>query len=377
MSLEVKKLAVFRLGAMGDLLHLAPSLREVRACHPKTEIHLITSPGYRDFTGLFEGVSQVWGFEKGKNWLETGKNLKQLSENLKETGIDGFINLQPNLKTWLLARIILGTESGERTAIYRKEKISAPALQKRTMPRRHAVEDFYRTFQALLDLPDKTAEALIPQLPPRFPGGKDPLDRQNPMPIGLIPGVGGKRANRAWPLENYTALARRLAEARPGLHFILIGGPEEAVLSERLMQMKDPLVPMINHCGKHSLVDTADLMTRCRFIVGGDTGPLHLAAAVGTPLIALYGPTALSRTGPLGHQPILRLTPPESDPGWPCEEPSCQSHGGGACIDGITVDDVFGACLQMLEMPPENVKTPVGESEPGFSQKTSPKKRKR
>lgn len=326
----VRKLLVIRLGAMGDLLHVSPSIRQ--ACQIAQEVHFLTSPLYVPLVEQMEGVTQVWTYDKKRSW----PGLLQLANEIRAAGIDGVINLHPSFKTWLLTRLI----APKVTAVYRKQKFKTRGKALRQQLRRHAVEDFNQPFQELLGTPQEALSALLPE----FSVQAEP----QPNRIGLIPGVGGKRGNRAWPVAFYKALIHRLLEAEPQCNIVLIGGPDETALAESLVVEGESRLE--NHCGRRSLLETAALLKSCRIVISGDTGPLHLAAAVGVPIISLFGPTAHARTGPVGNQSITRFTPPDDLECWPCELPTCPLEGKlhHACMNGISVLEVYQAYKSAL-----------------------------
>ncbi len=354
MTTPITKLLILRLGAMGDLLHVSPSFRVLKEKHPELEIHLLTSPAYKALASQFQELHHVWTFEKGKNWLQTIQRLQSLAHQLKETGIDGMLILQPNPRSWLLSRMVLGLSPSENQyAIYRKEKLKVSPKEERQSPRRHAVTDFYQAFRQLFQLPNFDEKQLIPQLTLSKPKQTAPNPDQS-LQVGLIPGVGSKRSNRAWPKKNYINLIQGLFHSKVApFQLNFIGGPDEKPLANALeTQLKKELPQLLinNSCGTLSMLETAELASQCKLIIGGDTGPLHLSAAVGAPIVAIYGPTSKKRTGPLGHQAITTLSPPDKLDFWPCETPDCTSHSQDpyACTRPITAEKVLEACLKHL-----------------------------
>lgn len=321
------KLLVIRYGAMGDLLHVSPSLRVAQEKIPALELHFLTSPLYASFLQTWPDVDRVWTYEKASGW----KGLFSLKHTLKAQHYDGILNLHPSFKTWVLTR---GLTHGQ-VQTYRKQKFKAKGQALREHPRYHAVEDFYQPFQHLLSLPMHSTKELHPRL--GIPNNPTP---EGERWIAIIPGVGGKRGNRAWPLERFQALTEELLQD-PQTRLLLIGGPDEAEIAQFLST--DSRIE--NHCGSLSLLETAALLTQCHVAIGGDTGPLHLAAALGIPIVALFGPTDPRRTGPLGHQAIRTLTPPPALECWPCEYPQCplKEEEHLACMKALSVADVLSA----------------------------------
>lgn len=326
------KILVIRLGAMGDLLHVSPSLAVVKKMLPETEIDFLTTPLYADLIRRFTGVNRVF------SWNKSWGSLFSLGKELSARHYDATINLHPSLKTMALTQLA----GAKKQTVYQKEKLTLRGQDQRPLARRHAVRDFYEPFRTLLALPDDPPP-LLPTL------HLNPSPQKSPTPlVGLIPGVGGKRGNRAWFPEQYTALIKKTLGETPA-RFVLIGGPDEALLAHELAKI-DP-ARIENTCGQGDILQTAHRLAQCHVVVGGDTGPLHLATAVGTPVIGLFGPTSLKRTGPVGPMRGETLLPQDDLPCWPCELPTCPLTGNDhlICMKQITPDSVFAALRRQLD----------------------------
>lgn len=335
----MKRLLVIRLGALGDLIHMSPSLEVAKAADPQLEIHVLTSPAYSDLAAMMPAVDKVWVWDKREGW----KGLFRLAGQLRATGIDGVVNLHPSFKTWLLTQLL----GPVKQAVYHKQKLRPKGKAQRNMLRRHAVADFYEPFRRLLRLP--VADQLIPRL--RLPSAQElPAKSPDEMYVGLIPGVGAKRSNRAWESQAYIELMRGLLDDS-AVRILLIGGPDETALAAQLTENLSAHAERLeNHCGLHDIPGTARLLAQCDLVIGGDTGPMHLAAGVGAPLIGIYGPTSLLRTGPVAQRAFQWMTPPESLLCWPCELPECPYTGEQhlACMRQIPVDAVLEASRAVL-----------------------------
>ncbi len=339
----MKRLLVIRLGALGDLIHVSTALDAVKRGNPQMEIHLLTSPAYEALAEMIPAVDTVWAFDKRRGW----GGFFRLVGQLRQVGVDGVVNLHPSFKSWLLTRLIAPVKA----ATYRKEKLKSKGKAQRAVSRRHAVADFYRPFAELLAaaLPASLVPALaLPETEKLFP-----MKPQGEQWVGLIPGVGAKRSNRAWEPAAYVGLVQKLL-AKPGVKVLLIGGPDETALADSLLTQLSNLAEaqerLENHCGRHDIPGTARLLVQCDLVIGGDTGPMHLAAAMGAKLVAIYGPTSLQRTGPAAHGAMKAFTPPEDLGCWPCELPECP-YGGEqhlACMRQISVDSVYTGCETLL-----------------------------
>ncbi len=149
---------------------------------------------------------------------------------------------------------------------------------------------------------------------------------------------------KAWPIERYAALLPRL-RGEFGLPLVITGSPGEAARAARLASAMAPGTA-VSLAGRLGLGDLAALLARARLVVTGDSGPMHMAAAVGTPVVALFGPTWPERAGPWGegHRVIQR---------WRSARYRAYRDPASAIgMTAIAVDDVRAAIAEALNEPP-------------------------
>jgi len=149
---------------------------------------------------------------------------------------------------------------------------------------------------------------------------------------------GGGWASKLWPPECYGELARGLAAQ--GLRCLVSYGPGEESLADRVVATSDGAA---ERSFPTSLVDYIELARRARLVVAADTGPLHLACAVGTPVVALFGPTDAARNGPFAPDDVVVRRRPACAP---CYSRSCLRHAG--IMGQITVPEVLEAAVRRL-----------------------------
>ena len=150
--------------------------------------------------------------------------------------------------------------------------------------------------------------------------------------------AGGGWASKLWPAELYGELASRLA--RRGLPTLVSWGPGEEGLARRVVAASDSTAIA---CFPSNLMELAALAGRARAIVAADTGPLHLACAVGAPAVALFGPTDPARNGPWSRADrVLSRRPPC----FPCHRRECATHRG--ILNEIPVAEVEQALLARI-----------------------------
>jgi len=158
--------------------------------------------------------------------------------------------------------------------------------------------------------------------------------------VALCPGSTNSRAKR-WPSERFAALADMLAE-RSGARVLLVGALEELDISEEVARLarSRPLVLT----GRTNLAQTAALLSAADLLVTNDTGPAHVAAAVGCPVVVIFGPTNPETTRPFSALAEVVRKPPECAP---CMLRDCPIDH--RCMTAITAEDVFGHAARALE----------------------------
>jgi len=149
--------------------------------------------------------------------------------------------------------------------------------------------------------------------------------------------------HKRWPPQRFAALGDRLVESQR-VSVLVTGGPADLALAEQITRtMRQPATVL---AGGTTLRQLAALLEQAALVVSNDTGVLHVAAALGRPLVALYGPTSPALTGPLGEpQRITILHHPDCCPHIPCYQPESPPHPG---MQAITVDEVYAAACQLL-----------------------------
>ncbi len=182
--------------------------------------------------------------------------------------------------------------------------------------------------------------SLVPTLPAPGKAQQDVLETNLPAEYCVIhPGDGGSALN--WPLARYRELAGSLIDA--GYHVIITG--VQAERERHLQVFGDLIADDCIYSGKTSLTSLAALLAGATLFIGGSTGPLHIAAAVGTPVIGLYGPiysTTPDRWGPCGDG--HRVFTPDV-PVCRCKVGRCKM---GNCLERVPVETLREACLDVL-----------------------------
>jgi ADP-heptose:LPS heptosyltransferase len=163
--------------------------------------------------------------------------------------------------------------------------------------------------------------------------------------IAIHPGSGAAVKN--WLPERWRDVLAQLARSAD-YRFVLTGGTGEESMLAAAAAGLDP--PPLSLAGRTTLGQLAALFERCRLVVGGDSGPLHLAAAVGTPTVRLFGPTDPDRFGPLGAD-VRHKVVRASLPCQPCGNivaPPCRARGTPACLRVVSTAPVAEEVIRLL-----------------------------
>jgi len=275
---------ILRLSALGDVIHTIPAVVALRDALPDARIAWVVESPYRELVEIAAGVEVIPVSMKrwGRHLWESRAAIGQARRAVRgfETAIDFQGLMKSAAVAWLSgAKHRYGFD---RTAI--REKAAGLFLNHRVP---------VDTTGHVVDWNLQLAAAVAPQAAPRnidFTAfADDPTGKLRQMrgAVVCLPGAG--KANKQWPPERFGELAR----AHPNRRFVMAWGPNEKALAEATGL---ELAPATN------LRELAYLLLHASLVVGGDTGPLHLADALGTKVVALFGPTNPARNGPY-HQP--------------------------------------------------------------------------
>ncbi len=360
-----RRILLLRLERIGDLLMSFGAIRAVRRLAPDAAIDLVVGswnePVARTIEGLdgLEVLDAPWLARGGPG--STSMGLVRRAIAWRRRRYDLAINFEGDIRSHVLM-----AASGAPRLVGFGMAGGGPLLTDRVPhdPRRHTALSGLRLVERAFGLADGTlpgpfdpdgAAAWRLRLPERARREADErlaaLGLGTPGPPLVAVHVSGGRAIKQWPAERFADVARALA-ASHGAAVLLTGTAGDRPLVDRAVRELAG-VPRV-----HALAGSVDLLTlgamleRCALLVTGDTGPMHLAAAVGTPIVAVFGPSAPGRYGPLGQRSrAVRIDLPCS----PCNRvrkppARCVGHTPD-CLEGIAVSRVLDAALDLLGRP--------------------------
>ena len=337
---HLKKALIVRLGSLGDIIHTIPAQQQLVRQHPGVEIHWLSEPPYQDFLQQVEGVARVWTADT-QQWRRQVSSLRGLGcllRDLRRQDFDLAVDFQGLLKSAVLARL----SGAHRVLGFAEEQVRERASlwlytqQVRVPNGRHVIQ----TCLDLVNFPDRDRE-VNPRIELHVPQqAVDYVDRKLEQlkmegPVLINPGAGWE--TKLYPVNDYARLGDRIQE-RLGVPVVFTYGPAEEPLIEQARAVAQrPL-----HAFPTSILELAALCRRARLLVGTDTGPLHLAVALGTPTVALLGPTPPWRNGPLNSlDRVVRRDLPCAN----CHKRTCDEF---ICMD-ISVETLLEAVTLRLQ----------------------------
>jgi heptosyltransferase I len=340
------KILILKPSSLGDVIHALPVLRLLKSHFPKGEIYwwleadlvplLEKDP---DLSGLIAFHRKRWAAPR--RWPEIATSLRRMREQRFDWAIDLQGLARSGLFAWLanagltvgLDNLREGSREGAR-AFYDLTPPRAPAHL-------HAV-DRYLAVLPLLSVPVHRNFVWLPPRPEIAAQVEQKWHPAGPRWVALLPG--GRWDNKRWPAQYFVELVK-LTRQTPDLKFVILGSKDEHLIGQTIAAT-DP-ERCLNLAGLTSLVEMIEWIRLCRLMVTNDSGPMHVAAALGRPVIALFGPTNPASTGPYG-QPgnVMQNT---RLPCVPCMQQKCFYRDPLACLHSITPLAVFQKARQTLE----------------------------
>jgi lipopolysaccharide heptosyltransferase II len=168
------------------------------------------------------------------------------------------------------------------------------------------------------------------------------LATRHPSLIALLPGA--RWPNKRWPVEFFAQTVNRLCEANKNTLFAVLGVAADGPLAELISRQHSDRC--LNLTGKTSLSEMIEWLRRADLVISNDTGPMHVAAALNRPVLAIYGPSDPLYTGP--HQQASNVLQAKHLPCVPCMKQTCSYHEPLACMRAITPEQICSRALSML-----------------------------
>jgi heptosyltransferase-1 len=337
MNKREERFLVVRLTALGDILHTVPAVAALRAAHADAKIDWVVE---RKWAPVLEGspaINEVIPFDRRSVW-GTIECVQRLRENQYTCAID----FQGLYKSSILTALSGTPRRIGFDRAWAREGGAAMFYDERVIPAgRHVAELNY----SLAEHAGATRPR-APEYPLRVPAGGAASIRARLHDLGIggefiAVGAGGSWRAKCWPAERYGEFCREF-EKKNNMRVVLIYGPGEKSIAEEVGRTANPARPALVAT---TIEELMGLLAHARCLVAVDSGPLHLAAALGTSVVGLYGPTDPARNGPFVRDAVIvhKARP---------EEISYKRRSDfSPAMLRITVEDVLAATEKLLKAP--------------------------
>lgn len=339
-ALKSLNILVIKLSAIGDVILSVPSLRSIRAKYKDAAIKVLVGIASREALDRCSYIDDrivcdLAGRDKGL------KGLWNVSESLRKCCFDIVIDLQNNKKSHLLAFLSMaplryGYNNGKFSFLLNNRiKDDAPYLDPIEHQFRVLKLAGIKPLDKYLELwpgpsDDEKAEAIL----------KDSWIKTGQEIVGINVGASSRWLSKNWPPRYIAQLCDRLAKEF-NIRSVLTGTKEDSAIIESIRENASS--KPITASGKTGILELASLIKRCKVYITPDSAPMHIASAVGTPFIALFGPTDPARhVAPSKKCTVIRKDMKCS----PCYNPNCSKRT--KCMNSITVEEVFEAVKDII-----------------------------
>jgi ADP-heptose:LPS heptosyltransferase len=342
---NVRRIAVLRANGIGDLIFALPALASLKAAYPQASLTLLGSDWHADFLegrGLVDEVVEV---PRARAVLQDGAALASISDflaGMRDRSFDVAVQIygggrysNPFIKG-LGAALSVG--------------LRAPGAEPLDLSLHYEYlqSEVHRYLEVvgLIGARPVTFEPSL-QAKPEDLAEVESLALSGGARVALNPGASDPR--RRWPPERFAAVGDVLAAS--GGRVLIVGGQEDVDMAAAIEEQM--LRTSVNLAGRLSLNGLAGLFSTCRLVISNDSGPLHLAAALGTPTVGMYWATNLVNAAPLTrrlHRPLVS---------WRMQCPVCgadimkaRCDHEASLVDEIGVEEVLSAAESLLAHPP-------------------------
>ena len=336
---DYRRILIIKPSSLGDVVHALPTLAALRQTFPHAHIAWLVKRQWAGLLERVEGLDAVWPVESGvTGWLSAIRRLRA-------AGFDLAVDLQGLLRSGAMARLagcptrIGFANAREGSPFCYTHRVSVATTEM------HAVDRYLLVAAAcgasvrgapefrLRPLPADRQEVAVLL-------GRHGLPAREPW-IGVS--VAARWPTKRWPPEFFATTMDHLQEKGLG-RVVLIGGPDDRAAAQAVKGLLRTVPMDLTGATAPGLLPA--LLESAALLLTNDSGPMHVAAAMGTPVVALFGPTSPTRTGPYGNgHRVLRSGVPCS----PCFSRTCRNTVYLECLKTISPDKVIEAVRDQLK----------------------------
>jgi lipopolysaccharide heptosyltransferase II len=364
-----KKILIRGVNWLGDAVITTPALLRLREKFPDAKIAILTPEKLADLWKNHPAIDEIISFAANENIFAVAKKLRAekfdlaiVLPNSPRSALEVFLAGIPKrigcarpwrnfFLTQTVAPRVDAVKMRKRSVAEIRRLAARPEIQianrkpQIANPLAHQIHEYLHLAAALGANPEVLPPKLfvtpeeIEQAKKKF--GLDGI--KNPI-FGLNPGAEYGAAKR-WPIERFTAAVKEI-QKRTNCVWILFGGKNDLAIANQVeSEFRNSKLKIQNFCGKTSLRELMALLKCCRVLLTNDTGPMHVAAALGVSIVAIFGSTSPELTGPISSNELQHKILKSDAPCSPCFLRECPIDF--RCMNGISVESVVEAVLEI------------------------------
>ena len=342
-ELTPQRIAIIKPSALGDIVHALPVVTALRRRFPESHITWIVNRSYELLLKGHPDLDATMSFDRGslgKGVVATAMTAVRLAQKLRGGGFDLAIDLQGLFRSGLMT---FATGAGRRVGLstaregarhFYTDVVPTPALNEG-----HAVDRSWRAAEAL-GAGEQPKQFRIPLDPEARAWAQKRLSGSDRP--WLVFAIGARWLTKRWPPEHFATLARAMQE-RSGGTAVFVGSADEAPLAAQAIGLING--PALDLSGETSLPQLIALLAEADVVVANDSGPLHIAAALGRPVAAPYTCTEIRLHGPYGATGAVATTVA-------CRGSYIRTCGHLSCMAELTPDRLLGSVYEALSAWP-------------------------
>ncbi len=351
----INKILVVKPSSLGDIIHSFPAINLLIQEYPNIKIDWLINPEFEPILDYCPNINERIIFQRKKlGSIKTGfGTFISLIKKIRNNQYDFVLDLQGLIRSAFFARIakskkIIGfAECKESIAklFYNKKFYNIDNYS-------HAIDKNISLICQLLEKPSIQGNFILKANPAINLSIEQKLEvasiHKKDILIGIIPGARWK--TKTWPPEFFTKVINALYEYNNSYKFILIGSKADEKIAKSIIADAISAKNIISMIGKTTLPELVELIRNLDVIFTNDSGPMHIAAALGKPVFALFGSTDPDKTGPYGSDNIIFTPNLECVK---CFKRYCPT-GANKCHESIDVKNVVNKITKRLEQNVEN-----------------------
>ncbi len=337
--IAARRVAIIKPSALGDIVHSLPVLSALRVRFPQARITWVVN---KSFEGLLTGhpdLTDTLPFDRGAlKGLRGVRTALSFAWKLRRRQFDLVIDMQGLFRSGLMARVsgaparVGFTSAREGARYFYTHKVREPGRFGA-----HAVERMWRIAEAF-GVGHLPKQFKVPLQPAEVEAARAELAAL-PRPVVAV-AVGAKWVTKRWPAAHFAELLRR-AVSHFGGSSVFVGTKEDSATSQEVMRLSG--APALDLTGRTSLPRLVAVLSQADAMLGNDTGPLHLAAALGTPCVAPYLCTRIALHGPFGMGANCAETRV------PCAGSYIKKCDNMVCMPELTADRLWPKLAEVLD----------------------------